>query len=219
MLVPPEIFKRECGEATIIFGVYLIVYWLKNSISNLLWASYPSTFAWAVSKSVYLGATLCLLFIMEKIVRRRSLSVVGFRLPINKRVLLIFTGVATLLLIGGIVVHSMYNIPYAYLNQYFISAVLLGPFVEEIAFRGLIQTRLEASFGITKSWILSGLLFGFYHFVAWFLIQGQMFTIYSVTPLMYTVVFGVMAGVFFAKTRSLLPTFLLHAINNFIAFL
>lgn len=209
---------REGLEAIIVFCVFIVIFWLKDLINVSLWAD-SHTLARAVGLGTFVVATLCLLFVMEIIVRRRSLSVVGFRLPINKRVLLIFTGIATLLLVTGIVVHSIYNIQYYYFNQYFISAVLLGPLVEEIAFRGLIQTRLEASFGITKSWILTSLLFGFYHYVAWFLIQGQTFTTDSVIPLTYTVVFGVAAGIFYAKTRSLLPPFLLHAINNAIAFL
>ena len=208
--------RRECLEAIIVFCVFIFIYWLKDFVKVSLWAD-SNTLAWALGLSTFVVATLCLLFVMEIIVRKRSLSVVGFRLPTNKRVLLIFIGVATLLFVAGIVRHLIFNIPFRYFNQYFISAVLLVPLVEEIAFRGLIQTRLEASFGSTKSWILSSLLFGFYHYVAWFLIEGQTFTTDSIRALLYTVVFGVAAGVFYAETKSLLPPFLLHAINNTIS--
>jgi membrane protease YdiL (CAAX protease family) len=217
VLVSNGNLRRECVEVIMVFSVYMVIYWLRSPISDLLGA-YSSTFAWAIGLSVFVVASLCLLFVMETIVRR-SLSAVGFRLPTNRRVLLIFTGVAAFLLIGGIIVHTVYNIKYAYPNQYFISGVVFGPLVEEIVFRGLIQTRLEACLGTTKSWILSSLVFGFYHFLAWFLIGGKMLTTYSLTQLTYTVIFGIMAGIFFAKTRSLLPPFLLHAINNFVAFL
>lgn len=201
-----------------LFSVYMVIYWLKNLISDLLWG-YFSTLAWAMSASIFVGATVCLLFVMEKIVRRRNLSVVGFRLPTSKKVLLIFTGVTAFFLIGGIFVHTVFEIRYAYLNIYFISGVILGPLVEEIAFRGLIQTRFEAWLGTTKSWILSSLVFGFYHFLAWFLIGGKMLSVYYLAQLMYVTLFGMLLGIVFAKTRSLLPPFLLHAVNNFIAFL
>jgi membrane protease YdiL (CAAX protease family) len=200
-----------------IFGIFMVIYWFKNLVRDLLWAR-SSTIAWAMSIGVLVGATVCLLFVIEKIVRRRDLSVVGFRLPTNKRVLLVFTGVVAFFLIGGIVVHIMFEIRYAYLNIYFFSGVIFVPLMEEIVFRGLIQTRFEAWLGATRSWILSSLLFGFYHFLAWFLIEGKMLTQYALRPLTWTVIFGIMVGVFFAKTRSLLPPFLLHAVNNFIAF-
>lgn len=217
MLVSNENFRRESVEAILVFSIYMVIYWLKNLVSGFSWA-YSSTLAWAIGLGTFAIASLCLLFVMEIVVRKRSLSIVGFRFPTNRRVLLIFTGVAAFLLIGGIIVHTIYGIQYAYLNQYFISAVILGPLVEEIVFRGLIQTRLEACFGIAKSCILSSLAFGFYHFLAWFLITGKTFVTYSLVHLTYTVIFGIVAGIFFAKTRSLLPSFLLHAINNFVVF-
>jgi membrane protease YdiL (CAAX protease family) len=218
VLVSNGNFRREYVEAIVVFSVYMIIYWLRGLISGFLLA-YSSTLAWAISLSFFVVAGLCLLFVIEIVVRRRSLSAVGFRLPINKRVLLIFAGVAGFLLIGGIILHTVYNIRYAYFGQYLISGVVFSPLVEEIVFRGLIQTRLEACFGTTKSWILSSLVFGFYHFLAWFLIIGKTLTTYSLTQLTYTVIFGIIVGIFFAKTRSLLPPFLLHAINNFVAFL
>lgn len=92
---------------------------------------------------------------------------------------------------------------------------------EEIVFRGLIQARFEDALGTVKSWLLSGVLFAVYHYVAWFLIEGKtvtLFSTFSLTSLIFVLLFGMLAGVLFAKTRSLLPPFLLHAVHNFVAF-
>jgi len=201
------ILWREFGEAITIFWIYLIIYWSKKSM-----------FDWTTGLIVYVGASLCLLFVMEKILRRRNLSVVGCKLPTNRKALLIFTGLLAFYLLGGIIGHITLNIEFPYLNIYFFSGVILGPLVEEIVFRGLIQTRFEAELGSAKPWILSSLLFGFYHFLAWFLIGGKMLTTYSLGQLTYVTVFGILLGILRAKTRSLLPPFLLHAVNNFVAF-
>jgi membrane protease YdiL (CAAX protease family) len=216
--VSNENLRREYVEATMVFGIYMVIYSLWHKVNDSLWA-YSSMLAWVAGLSVFVVASLSLLFVMEIVVRRRRLSAVGFRLPTNRRALLVFIGVAAFLLIGGIIIHTVSNIRYAYLNQYFISGVIFGPLIEEIVFRGLIQTRLEAWLGTTKSWILSSLVFGFYHFLAWFLMGGKMLTTYSLTQLVWVVILGIMTGFFFAKTRSLLPPFLLHAVNNFVAFL
>ena len=210
-LVPSVNLGREYAEAIILFGAVLFIYWSKTF--------YPSLFTWGVYGTYYLVIGLCLLFIMEKIVRRRGISSVGFKLPINRKALMIFTGAIALYLIVGILRHVLYGIEFLYINEYFISGVILGPFYEETVFRGLIQTRFEAGSGTVKSWIFSGLLFGFYHYWAHFLIVGQTLTIPSLTQLIWVTLFGMLLGVIFAKTRSLLPPFLLHAINNFFAYM
>lgn len=214
ILVSPEVLRREYEEVTIIFVVYMVIYWLRNLIGDLLRASFSSTFVWAVRYSVYLGATLCLLFSMEKIVRRRSLSAAGFRFPTNRKVLLMLTGLVAFYLIGGIIAHIISETQFPYLDTYFVSVVILGPLAEEIVFRGLIQTRL-AGLGTNKSLILSNMLFVLYHFLAWFLIGERIFTVYSIYHLTLVAVLGILFGYFFAETRSLLPPFLLHAVNNF----
>lgn len=172
---------------------------------------------WAIHTSVYLVASLGLLFAKEKVVRRRSICSVGFRSPTNRRALILFAVIVGLQLIGGILLHLMLGIEFSYLNVYFVSGVIIGPFAEETSFRGLIQTRSEAGLGTVKSWVLSGLLFGFYHYWAHYLITGATLTIPSLTQLIAITLFGMLVGVIFSKTRSLLPPFLLHAANNFVA--
>jgi len=199
-----------------VFGVYLIIYWSRSSaadlISHLFAVSFEPALAWTIGNVVLLVASLCLLLIMEKVVRRRGLSTVGFKLPTNRKVLLIFTGVVTAYLVGEIIglISGLHTQAYM-----FISGVILVPLAEETVFRSLIQTRLEAGVGPVKAWVLSGLMFGGYHYYAWFIIGTV--TQFTLPQLIWTALFGMLAGVIFAKTRSLLPPFLLHAVNNFIA--
>jgi hypothetical protein len=42
---------------------------------------------------------------------------------------------------------------------------------------------------------------------------------FSLTQMIVVSIHGMLFGVVFAKTRSLLPPFLLHAVNNFVAFI
>ena len=92
--------------------------------------------------------------------------------------------------------------------------MLIFPLAEEILFRGLLQTRLEALLGSVWAWIGSGLLFGGYHYYTNYLLAGRLLTATDVQSLAYLTVFGMLLGVIAAKTRSLLPSFLVHAVNN-----
>lgn len=204
-----------------IFGVYTIIYWLKDLIDKSLNAWYQSAFAWTIGNGILLVASLSLLFITEKIVRKRSFSTVGFKLPVNKEILTMFAGLIGFYAIGGIILLISSGIGSSYFSFYFVSAIIVVPLAEEIVFRGLIQTRFEAGLGTVKSWILSGLLFGGYHFLSWYLIEGKMITLssqFSLISLTFTFLFGMFTGIIFTKTRSLLPPFLLHAMHNFITF-
>jgi membrane protease YdiL (CAAX protease family) len=202
-LSAPSKILREYEETAVVFACHLLFYWLSKT-GQLI-------FFW--------GGGFCLLLIMEIALRRRSLSVVGFRWPTNRKVLLIFTIALALFFTFGALVHVLFEIEWHYLNQYFWSGVVLGPLVEEIVFRGLIQTRLETALGNTKSWILSSILFSLYHIIAWFIISGKVVTAYTITQLVGVSLVGMFMGISRAKTKSLLPPFLLHAVNNFIAFL
>jgi membrane protease YdiL (CAAX protease family) len=81
-----------------------------------------------------------------------------------------------------------------------IVAVIIGPFIEEFLFRGLILRAFLTRYSIAKSVLLSALLFGIYHL--------DIYTFPS------AFLFGVFSGWLFTKTRSLLPCIFIHAINN-----
>ncbi len=85
---------------------------------------------------------------------------------------------------------------------------LLGPFVEEIFFRGLCYTLIRAHQGIWVSVILSTLLFGASH-----LLSAGAIGAVSV-PLIGGVVFALL----YEFTGSLFAPVVLHAVGNFILF-
>jgi uncharacterized protein len=95
-----------------------------------------------------------------------------------------------------------------------LAAVVIFPLLEEAIFRGLLQTRLEAIMGTVRSWMATGVFFGAYHYYINHLLPERAVTPESLLSLVYLVVLGMLLGAIFAKTRSLLPPFLVHAMNN-----
>lgn len=85
-----------------------------------------------------------------------------------------------------------------------VLTVLFAPLLEEILFRGIIQKGMINN-GV-KPWaaiLVSSLIFGLFHLNPWQLV-GATFM-------------GVVLGMVYHKTQSLLMPILLHAFNNFIA--
>jgi len=85
---------------------------------------------------------------------------------------------------------------------------LIGPFAEEIFFRGLCYTLIRAHTWVWVSVALSALLFGASHF----LMAGVLGVV--LVPLVGGIVFALL----FEWTGSLLTPFILHAVANFILF-
>lgn len=74
--------RREYVETAVVFGVLLAIRWV-NAINpfplNFDLFGYHGWYA------VYVAIGFTLPVIMEKVVRRRKLSVIGFKLPTGKR--------------------------------------------------------------------------------------------------------------------------------------
>lgn len=79
-----------------------------------------------------------------------------------------------------------------------ILAVILGPVMEELVFRGLILQRLMVKFTAIKSLLVSSVLFGLLHLESW----------------LSAAIFGLVMGMIFIKTRNLWVPILLHVANN-----
>jgi membrane protease YdiL (CAAX protease family) len=85
------------------------------------------------------------------------------------------------------------------------SAVFLAAVCEEMLFRGFLQTSFEQSFDVTKAVMLTALLFGVVHFNPWWTIQ--------------LIIFGVFLGVLSWKSKSIIPSMIVHGLNNGLALL
>ena len=200
---PSEKPNREYIETGILVGCLLIVPLIKF---NLFWYS-----GW---QGAYLVFGVFSPLIMELVVRKRKLSVIGFRMPTNKKVLFLIAGILGLYMISKVVVPLFVGAAYTFNWRGFISNAIIFAFLEEVLFRGLIQTRLESALGAVWSWVLTGLFFGFYHYYVHYLVPGQALIIANLFELLFLTAFGMMLGAVFAKTRSLIPSYLIHAINN-----
>ena len=86
-----------------------------------------------------------------------------------------------------------------------ITSVLISPIAEEILFRGLTQKYAEKAAGALPAVFIQAVLFGLYHMN---LVQG-------IAALFFGIIFGFMAK----KSKSLVPSIILHAVFNLSAYL
>jgi hypothetical protein len=90
----------------------------------------------------------------------------------------------------------------------FLLIVLLAPAAEELLCRGLLLDWLRQRLAVAPAIAISALVFGLLHGIS----------VHSGTigwlQFCYRVVLGAASGVFAVRYRSLLPCFVLHAVNN-----
>ena len=90
----------------------------------------------------------------------------------------------------------------------YVALGIMGPFAEEIVFRGAIQRVLQNALGERNRWIaivVSALIFGIIHFN---LAQG-----------LHAFLVGLLLGWLYSKTGSILPGLVFHWVNNTVAYL
>jgi hypothetical protein len=88
----------------------------------------------------------------------------------------------------------------------FFTICILGPIFEEVLFRGLLYQSLRNRFGVWKSILVTGIVFGLVHPVS---IVG------SIPLMMLGWIFGWLAE----TKKSLLPSMLAHCLQNTVSFL
>jgi membrane protease YdiL (CAAX protease family) len=198
---------REILEAGLIAGCLLAVRFIHF---DLFWLS-----GW---QSAYLVFGLLAPIVMEWGVRHRNLSAIGFRMPANMKTITLVAVLFCIYLVARLVIPPLLGATFTFSWQGFFSYSIIFPFVEEVIFRGMIQTRLEAAWGSVRAWIISGLFFGFHHYYIHYLVTSRPLAVTDILELVYLTAFGMVLGVIYAKTRSLLPSYLVHAINNLTLF-
>ena len=88
----------------------------------------------------------------------------------------------------------------------FLAVVVMAPIGEEVVFRGFLQKFLEEYWkDITRAVLVTSLFFSMIHFNPYWTIQ-----IYLL---------GVVLGFLSWKTKSVIPSIILHSINNGVAFI
>lgn len=81
----------------------------------------------------------------------------------------------------------------------YLIACILAPITEEILFRGLLLNRLKSKYGVNKALVVSSIVFALVHFDIG--IAGR-------------VLFGLITGIMYLNTKSLLPSILFHIFAN-----
>jgi len=170
-----------------------------------------------ISLIVYAGAALALAFVVELLIGEGSLQHLGFQLPINwplSLAIVLFSfifGAAPALFGGGAAKPSSLDL--------LIFGLIVPALVEEVCFRGLIQTRLEELHGPILAWIIGGILFGLWHIPTdfWGTMKSSMNLNLtgSLGLLLLQIGNGMIMGVLYIKTRSLLPCILAHYLGSY----
>ncbi len=189
-------------EAFLLVAGLLLVPYLELS---LFWL--PS---WLGSYLLYGLSALLILMLWEP---RRTLAQLGGAKPKNRRVMGSVGWIMAMMALSKIVDPLQVAAGHYQAVRRSLAAVVILPLLEEILFRGLLQTRLEALMGTVRAWMATGAFFGFYHYYVNHLIPRRPITLESALSLGYLLVFGMLLAIF-AKTRSLLPPFWVHALNN-----
>lgn len=94
-------------------------------------------------------------------------------------------------------------IPYLGTILYVIALLIVAPVTEEFIYRGLIITELQKKYNNVTAVIISALLFGISHIMAG-----------GVILLAGSLIVGIILGIIFVKTKSLLPVIIAHVFAN-----
>jgi len=163
---------------------------------------YPSIILWALMP-----------FIVELAVRKGSIRNLGFQktdfrksLPLTFG-LILFWLLAFLLIPQGL---GKAPLPAGFLV--FVASYFFHPgLVEELCFRGFLQTRLERLFSVKKALVVQAAIFGLYHLPqvfsgspGWLVLGGSFYPFIAF-------VFGIVMGIVYIKTRNLFVGIGVHA--------
>ena len=83
------------------------------------------------------------------------------------------------------------------------AGVIIAAIVEEMLFRGMLQTTMERVTDLNKAIMMTALVFTFIHFNPWWAIEIMML--------------GVLLGVMAWRSGSIVPGIIVHAVNNAIS--
>ncbi len=139
---------------------------------------------------------------------RFALFVVGGLLILTTSVILIFSLVVWL--VPSFNADQAQNNALTYGNSgvglwlSFAAAVVVAPIVEELYFRGLILPVLMRRFGTFFGIFLTSLVFALLHF--------------QPNVVIYTFILAIILAIIRLRLKSVIPSMLLHAFNNLIAF-
>lgn len=112
--------------------------------------------------------------------------------------------------LSGYESYSIYLLPLAFALQFVF--VVFGAFAEEVAYRGYVQTRITARFGLVVGIFVSALFFSLQHIQFFVLSWVEEF---FQTQFLHVILFGIFVGYFFFKSKdNVWSVFSFHALVN-----
>lgn len=150
--------------------------------------------------------------------RKRITNLTSFNLTLENKIIIPFLVVGALVLIHGIAapIQSLIPVPEGLRKALldfgsqtgiltFILLVIAAPVLEELIFRGIILDGLLKKYSPLNSILISSFFFGLSHLNPWQFILGFLL--------------GIFSGWVYYRTRSILPSIIIHATANFSGYL
>lgn len=170
----------------------------------------------ALSMLVYYLITTGSAFWIANSIRRNVTGEASFVLVLDARIVPLII-VATVAIIFGVIspLSTLIPMPEAFKEMFrgmvdhtgvagFVMLVIAAPVFEELIFRGIMLEGLLRKYSPQTSIFVSSFLFGFVHLNPWQFITGF--------------ILGIFSGWVYYKTRSLLPSIIIHAAANLCSF-
>ncbi len=194
-----ETRRQMVSDLLIVFTVVFATDFLMTVLFT--WLYFPAILLWAA-----------LPFIIELILRKGTIRNLGFQETRFSRSLPLYLVLVALWFLAILVLVRLSTGIFAF------SAVLLSfsfiffhpAFVEELNFRGFLQTRLARLFSVKQSIIIQAVIFALYHVPA-ALPTSQLG--FSPGGIFYPVLvfpFAIVLGIIYAKTQNLFVTMAIH---------
>ncbi len=134
-------------------------------------------------------------FLVELLLRKGTIRNLGFLRTKFRRSLPLYIALA-----GG----------WAVASPYFATFFFHPAFVEELCFRGFLQTRLERLFSVRRSIIIQAAVFAAYHIPAALPVSKLGFSPGGFFYPVFALLLGIVNGMVYAKTRNLFVTMAIH---------
>ncbi len=205
----PNIIQSVVITGIVILGMLTVIpmkLWLNNFISKEASMLIGYIFAFGV------------LFLYFHSIKKNQTGRSSFNMDIENKRIIPFLIIGSIVLLFGIIspIGGLIPMPEDFKKSFiqlagqkgvytFILMVIAAPVLEELIFRGIILEGLLKKYSPLTSIIISSLLFGIAHFNPWQFVIG--------------LIIGIFSGWVYYKTRSLMPSIIIHAAANFWGFL
>jgi len=233
--IPPwtigQVFKIIILSLAVGYGVFMLFAFLVGFLEGLLgtkFTFYKSENFRMIFDTVILD-TIVLLVILRFLwnAHKRKLSSLGFsRERMRKNIfygIVGYLGVIPITFTLGIIIYVILNIfkikppPQPIVGLFLVEkntalifassliAAMFGPIIEELFFRGVMYNAVKRKFGIFWGIMITSILFSFLH------THAMTYFIVGFIPI---AVLGIILAYLYEKTGSLIPSIVLHMLNN-----